>query len=239
MNIFYRSVVFSLILAFFWVTPTYAGDPFKKGMTIKLAYAIPQGGFGENMPLNPFNNRYTLNTMNSGIGLQLGTMYFLNFIDLGDKMALGIDVTWLSTTYQIGNYDFVRNYVDENINYTDAGEFDMYYLYFSAEAGPSFSFSPNEKLAFDLSFKLSPTFALSGGDYPLESIGDSERLGASAFGLRYCPAFYFRYSLLMLGVEYNMGDLDLQYKTTGIIELTESQVSMPFDGLRLILGVKF
>ena len=235
-----HSALALLSLTLLFSSNALAGDPFKGGMTLKLTYALPQGSYGENMPYSFGNYAYDLKTMNPAIGLQFGTMYFLNFIDIGDKMAIGIDVTWFGASYQNASYSFLRNYTDNNVAYSDAGEFNMYYLMFNAGVGPSFSFSPAEKLALDLSFKVSPAFAVSAGKYSLSAAGgDSENLGASGFGFLYTPSFYFRYRLLLLGVEYNIGDIDMNYVTSGRVSLKTSKIPMNYNALKIVLGLKF
>ena len=201
---------------------------------------MPQGDFGKAMPQNPFQYTYVFDQANAGFGLGFGTMYFLKFLDLGDQFMIGVDVTWINFTYQSASYKFRRTYSDNQTTFNASGDFKMDMLFVNLDAGPSFSYSPNEKLALDIAFKLSPTAYMSWGKYTLTPTADSEQLGnTGSFGMRYTPSFYVRYSTLMLGVEYAMGDIDVNYSTSGPIELTESKVTSNYDQLRIILGLKF
>ncbi|HAW51698.1 MAG TPA: hypothetical protein DCX54_05125 [Flavobacteriales bacterium] len=233
MKTLFRTLILTLGFSLFIQGQLKASEPFTTGFTIKLAYVMPQTDFGVLHPTLP----YELTTMNAGYGLQVGKMYFIKAIDLGDKFKIGVDVTWISFTYLSGDYNYLRTYVGTSGSVTEEIDFPISYLMFSAEIGPSFSFAPNEKLAFDLSFKITPTFVTSRGQYYINT-GDSESFLASGTGLRYTPAFYLRYGVLLLGAEYNMGDVNMTYDENGFT-LPNKKATVNTDALRLVLGVKF
>lgn len=231
MKTLFRTLIIAILLSFVFVNQLKASEPLQTGFTIKLAYVMPQSDFGILPPTFPF----VLNTMNSGFGLQVGKMYFINAIDLGDKFKIGVDVTWISFSYLSGNYDYSRTF--NNGNETEEIEFPISYMLFSAEVGPSFSFSPTEKMALDIAFKITPTFMTSSGEYFINT-GDRESFLASGVGLRYTPAFYFRYGPILLGVEYNMGDVNMTYDENGLTQLPNEKAAINTDALRLVLGIK-
>lgn len=232
MKTLFRTLILTISLSLIFFNHLKASEPFTTGFTIKLAYVMPQSNFA----VLPSNVPYELQTMNSGFAGQVGKMYFINAIDLGDKFKIGVDVTWISFSYLSGDYNYSRTYIGSVGTETEEIDFPISYLLFSAEIGPSFSYSPTEKMALDLSFKITPTFVTSRGEYYINT-GDSESFLATGSGLRYTPAFYFRYGLILLGVEYNMGDVNMTYDENGFI-LPNNKATINTDALRLILGFK-
>jgi len=233
-----------IIFALLCSNKSYAGeDMFTKGFTIKFAYIMPASDFGS-FDEDKLGNVYKTDKVNSGFGFHLGTMYFINALDLGDKFKLGIDVTWMAFNYTTVSYNYenVPSAIDQLIPGGSptlySGNFDATHVWFYPEIGPMISYGPNEKIALDLSLKLSPTFGGSSGSYVLEN-GESQAYGGIGSGFLFTPAFYFRYNVFLLGAEYSIGSLNSTYKFTGDVDFEDINESTSYSNMRIVLGFKF
>lgn len=208
-------------------------DIFEKGFTLKTAYISPLSNWGDfrQLPL-----QYGLQQPRWGLGLQLGTMFFLNGIDIGEDMRIGIDVTWMSFSGQSA----IFNYRD-TVNYGNSidpkqGTFNIYHFYLNPEFGPMFSFSPGDNMALDVSFKFSPGIGLARGTYRPD-IHLREGITGLGYGIRYTPAFYFRYDVLLVGVEVNLGSYKYSYEGSDFHGTLRQDT--PYSTARIVLGFKF
>ena len=107
-----------------------------------------------------------------------------------EKIALGIDV------------DFITVYWQKFETFDKGSEVDLWNLRFDSKIGTSITFIPVNRLAFDIFIKADISwFSLTGIMYnndmeDMEGYGDIFALGIST-------GFNVRYSILMVGFEFN------------------------------------
>jgi hypothetical protein len=93
-------------------------------------------------------------------------------------------------------------------------------------------------MSLDLAFKLNPVVGLKVGAYSVDqgaTTAEDAFLGFGA-GLRYGPAFYFRYQPLLVGVQYNIGNMNSALLTTRDNSYSDKG---NFSAFNFILGFKF
>jgi hypothetical protein len=134
-------------------------------------------------------------TKRGGAVFELGSIFMLNSLKLVDGMRIGINVDYLSLSYhsmKSNDYDAARTA-----------------LFFGSKIGPSFTYSPVDKLAFDTYIKFNPVWIASVVD---DSYGDEDPdVYMGFFGTKLSAGFNIRYSILMIGFEYNPGSAKLKW----------------------------
>ncbi|MCB0480244.1 MAG: hypothetical protein KDC83_02380 [Flavobacteriales bacterium] len=225
---------------------------FKNGFTLKFGLVPGGKNFGDLSELNSLNTQdYTTayakllqdvaagNPITSvpleptllvnqeasfGYGFELGTMFFLNSVDFHDQIRLGIDVTWFEMYYSSMTYDTYKPGGYGRTGVTKYGEpLKAHSIRPGAKVGVSVSYSPVEKLAIDLSFRVNPmlnVMAIIPGTVYEESFPTTnwqngspatgtfkEDVGAAqvGFGMRFVPGLYVRYAPFFVGIDMPMG----------------------------------
>jgi hypothetical protein len=165
-----------------------------------------------------------------GLLLETGNIYMLNSIRLGTGMKLGINVDWLSLNYH--KFTFVT------------GKEHLFFI--GSKIGPSFSFCPVQRLTLDAYFKLNPIWvAFDTQIFDVAEIEDEFFLGF--MGLKYSIGLNVRYSLLMLGFEFNPGFARLRYYDKEESKLThdflgnanDNSQRTPVPALNFTVGLSF
>jgi hypothetical protein len=164
---------------------------------------------------------------------ELGSIFMLNSIKLLPGMRIGINVDYFSLSYHrfsYKEYDYSSNFV-----------------YFGSKVGPSFSYSPVDKLVFDSYFKFNPVW-LASSLFTFEMLEYAEdELYMGFMGIKYSIGLNVRYSIAMLGFEFNPGSAKFQYYDQDAAELTdvylgnvdEESDKTPIPGFNFTLGLSF
>lgn len=206
-------------------TAAFAQDEFDNRFYFRFGYSSPswtQFGFTE--------SDWADGVKKKGYMGEIGTIFMLNSIPMPDGMMLGIDVDYLSVYYHQFSYH------TQSIN-TDLGT-----LRLDSKVGPSFTYSPANKLAFDvyvkadLSWVTATVFVYNNDAEDTDSYGDVAILGLST-GLN------VRYSVLMLGFEFNtispkLEHIDHAGEYIGNMNDDNSDKS-PLPSMNFTLGLNF
>ncbi|MBN1143935.1 MAG: hypothetical protein JXA72_05915 [Bacteroidales bacterium] len=143
---------------------------------------------------------------------EVGNIFMLNSMKIAPDMRLGINVDYLSVNYHKFSED------DNNLNF----------FYFGSKIGPSFSYSPVSKLVFDVYAKINPVWvAGSVWAYQEDLIDDDFFMGF--MGIKWSVGLNVRYSLLMLGFEFNPGYAKFRYYDSEENELTDEYLGNDND----------
>ena len=118
---------------------------------------------------------------------EVGNIFMLNGIKLSPGMRLGINIDYLSVNYHRFSNEAVT--FKENI------------VFVGSKIGPSFSYSPVDRLVFDAFFKFNPVWVAAD----IASQGDEKDFFMGFLGIKYGVGLNVRYSVLMLGFEINPG----------------------------------
>lgn len=146
--------------------------------------------------------------------LEVGNIFMLNSLKIAPDMRLGINVDYLSVCYN----RFSNSELDISNNF----------FYLGSKIGPSFSYSPVSKLVFDVYAKINPVWvAGSAFTFDDENIDDQFFLGF--MGIKWSVGLNVRYSMLMLGFEFNPGFAKFKYYNSEENEFTDNYLGNEND----------
>jgi hypothetical protein len=163
---------------------------------------------------------------------EVGHIYMLNKIKIANGMRIGINVDFLSLDY--------HRFSVKSTKYSSN------FVYVGSKIGPSFSYSPVNKLVFDTYFKFNPVWVAGNvALYNDENMEDDLFLGF--MGIKYSVGLNVRYSILMVGFEFNPGFAKLKYYDKTENKLTDTYMSnaddngdkTPVPGFNITLGLSF
>jgi hypothetical protein len=151
---------------------------------------------------------------------EMGSIFMLNGIKLMDGMRIGINVDYLSLNY--------NRFKSKDVFGGEGYKFTTFF--WGAKFGPSFSYSPVDKLVFDGYLKFNPVWVSTAISKAYEStdIEDSE-IYMGFFGTKMSVGFNVRYSVMMLGFEFNPGIVKYKYYDQDNDELTDTYLGNNFD----------
>ena len=130
----------------------------------------------------------------NGLVFEVGKIYMLNSIPLADGLRLGI------------NADFLSFY----FHHFKAGDEKDRYFALGSKVGPSLSYSPVNKLVFDLYGKFNPVW-VSARVFTFQSLDNEYEFNFGYLGLGYSFGINIRYSILLLGFDFNKSFNKLQH----------------------------
>lgn len=165
-----------------------------------------------------------------GFMFEIGSIFLLNSIPMPEGMAIGINADYLSVYW----HQFVRE--------DEFGRTDIANLRFDSKVGPSFTYSPVQKLAFDayvkadISWVSATAFVYDSNSADADGYGDVIAVGLST-------GFNVRYSVLMLGFEFNtispkLEDVDVPGEYLGRADDANSDKS-PLPSINFTFGFSF
>jgi hypothetical protein len=163
---------------------------------------------------------------------EVGHIYMLNKIKIANGMRIGINVDFLSLDYHRFS--------------VKSAKYSSNFVYVGSKIGPSFSYSPVKRLVFDTYFKFNPVW-VAGNATLYNSELTKDELYMGFMGLKYSVGLNVRYSILMLGFEFNPGFAKLRKYDTDENKLTENYMSNVGDngkktnvpGFNITLGLSF
>lgn len=167
----------------------------------------------------------------TGAILEIGTIYMLNGVRFADDMGIGIHVDYLSFAY--------HRFQDTDTDYSN------HFVFVGTKIGPSFSYSPVNKLVLDAYFKFNPVWA-TGSLVLFNQEGMEDRAYGGFLKLKYSVGFNVRYGIAMLGFDFNPGAVKLREYDVDEKEFTENYLGntnagdkTPVPGINLTLGLCF
>jgi hypothetical protein len=161
---------------------------------------------------------------------EIGTIFMLNAIPMPNKTVLGIDVNYLSGYWNQFSHD--------KLGYTT----DLMTLRADSKIGPSFTYNPVAKLNFDIYVKATISWVTSSVFVYDDDNEDADVfLGTTTFGIS--TGMNVRYSILMLGIEFNnikpeLENVDKDGEFIGDLQ-NEGKEKSPLPSLNFTLGLNF
>lgn len=146
------------------------------------------------------------NALEAGLGaksriggmFEIGAIFMLNGINVGDNMRFGINVDFMSLKTQIFNLQ---------------GSENIYNAFVGSKIGPSFTYAPTKALAFDVFAKLNPIWV--GAVYNNRQDLEGFEYYYSYVQLMYSVGINVDLAVLYLGFEYDFGGMKLKNDKTG------------------------
>lgn len=128
-------------------------------------------------------------TSKIGANFEMGSIFMIQPWS-AKNLALGINVDYFYLNY--------GKFTDDEFGY----EGNLASMRAGSKVGPSFSYSPVRNMAFDVYVKADLAWASAVVIYE-DEIGDADDFYMDPFAVGLSTGFNFRYSILMLGVEFN------------------------------------
>ncbi|NOR74004.1 MAG: outer membrane beta-barrel protein [Draconibacterium sp.] len=164
----------------------------------------------------------------TGAIFELGTIFMINSLPASDKMAFGINVDYLYLNYN--NFSTIDN------------EFNIGTMRVGSKIGPSFTFSPTKRLAFDIFAKVDIAWATATAFYE-NSIEDADETYIAKMATGFSTGLNIRFGILMIGLEYNTISPELEsddYPGEFIGNLSdENSNKSPLPSMNFTLGLSF
>lgn len=165
-----------------------------------------------------------------GASFEFGTIFMINQLPTAENMAIGINVDYLYVNYN----NFTTNSSMEPMN--------LGTLRVGSKIGPSFTYSPMDKLAFDVYAKADIAWASAAVIYE-NSFDDADDYFYGKIAAGFSTGLNVRYGILMLGFEFNTISPELESddypgEFLGNFEDADSDKS-PLPCMNFTLGLSF
>lgn len=236
-----KNLLFVIIILFFSTTlfsqhfaesdnsrgsSSYYQSNLNKRFYIRVGYSIPSWNY------YGFNNADELKSTigvksRTGANLDVGSIFMLHGINVGEKFRFGINVDWISFKAQIFNKEKKSN--------------NLYNFFIGSKVGPSFTYAPARALAMDVFFKINPIWAATIYDNHVDFESGLD-LYYGYLQMMYSVGFNVRISVLIIGIEYDFGSLKLQNQEESELwpnygDINKSKT--PMNGTNLTIGLNF
>jgi len=159
---------------------------------VRIGYSMPANSY-----LGYNNSPYQELISTTGGVFEIGSIFMLNNLDLGDGLRIGINVDFAEVTYHQFKYEDTFEVVKLHMGQV------------SSKVGPSLSYSPVNRLVFDGFFKLKiPWVAFGYFEAPDDpDLNEDYYLGAIDIG--FSAGINIRYSALMLGFDFSSNNMKM------------------------------
>ncbi|MBC8320539.1 MAG: hypothetical protein H8E34_07445 [Bacteroidetes bacterium] len=157
---------------------------------------------------------------------EIGTIFILNGINLGDGLRLGINVDFISLKSQVFNLQ---------------GSENLYNFFVGSKIGPSLTYSPARAVSFDVFAKLNPVW-VGAIYYNHQNFDNGIDMYYAYTQFMYSFGINVRLAVFMLGFEYDIGGLKLKNNQNSEYWPNHSNPSSnrtPMNGFNTTIGLSF
>lgn len=190
----------------------------ENGFYLRLGPSIPVGSFNSDQYVR-WDDDYDYDKRlfadpNIGFNFELGCHIYTGKAFAKEKMRIGIDATFFSTSFYVSRYEYDYGYYSSD--YKDI------YWFLKQKVGPIITFSPMDDMYLDLGVRFVPTIAYLFGDYH------------DIWGRRINEEilFNFRWNVLMASFQFDIGKINFNnFSGDGYMVYNST--------FNLLIGVKF
>lgn len=181
-----------LAICLSYVSIAQDGQGLDNRFYFRIGYSKPANSY-----LGYNNSSYQELISTTGGGFEIGSIFMLNNLDLGDGLRLGINVDYAEVVYHQFKYEDIYEVVKLHMGQV------------SSKVGPSLSYSPVNRLVFDVFFKLKiPWIAACYFEAPDDpDLNEDYYLGAVDVG--FSTGINIRYGVLMLGFDFSSNNMKM------------------------------
>lgn len=207
-----RTAALLIILMILGPLAGVKAQALKNGFSIKAQLGIPSASFGT---IEDVDSEYAYSVT---YGLQIGNQWYFN---PKENYGFGLMINWIDGTW-------TQKTTDNTLGSLERASLDVSFL----EIGPVGTLALSDIMAIDAYYNLRPTVISSA--YRMNN-SDSE--GYGGFGFTHAFGAQFRFSLLVAGVEYVLGNAKVSQDSTDPEFFMDSKIKA--DCFRIFAGVKF
>lgn len=175
----------TIFFAVIFLSLTSIGQELDNSVYFRLGYSNPSWNY-----FDQGKDYWAEGVSKFGGNFELGTIFLIKSIIPAENMAIGIDATFLYANFN--NFHLGDEMGNVNIGIYRVG----------SKVGPSFTYSPIDKMAFDVYVKADIAWASVVAPYE-QKIDDGDDYYLDYLPVGISTGLNFRYGILMLGVEYN------------------------------------
>jgi len=200
---------------------SFAQGEFDNKVYARIGYSNPSWE-----PVSRFEN-WENGYKKYGAIFDAGTIFMFDGILSSDKTCIGLDVTYVSVYW----HKFIN----------DPSKLDVHNLRLSSKIGPSFTYSPDGKLAFDVFIKADMGWA-TGTAYIYNHDIEEDDVFTNFITPGWSTGFNVRIKNLMLGFEYStispkLENEEIQEEYLGNAD--DDSEKSPMPSLNFMVGVCF
>ncbi len=204
------------------VTPN---EQLDNGFLLKNGIGILSSNYG--FPKRVINSRYNAILPQHSLGIEIGNYWYV-WRDSFEKMGIAINVNWFDLQIATNSNDIASaTVVNVALN----------------ELGPVFTYTLGENAAFDFYFNTRINVVFSDFNYYdyyyYNSTNyqnyDSENYSDAGLGLTYAIGANFRWQILLIGIEYDFGNINITNDDYNNNYRERINMSM----FKVMLGLKF
>ena len=181
-----------LAICLSYVSFAQEGQGLDNRFYFRIGYSKPANSY-----LGYNNSPFQEWISSTGGVFEIGSIFMLNNLDLGDGLRLGINVDYAEVTYHQFKYEDTYEVVKLHMGQV------------SSKVGPSLSYSPVNRLVFDVFFKLKiPWVAACYFEAPDDpDLNEDYYLGAMDIG--YSTGINIRYGALRVGFDFSSNNMKM------------------------------
>lgn len=218
-------LIFTVLFNFTNFAQDYASGDLNKRIYVRGGLSTPVWQYYGFQDANALKDGLDVESRIGGI-FEVGTIYMLNSINVGNHMRFGINVDFISIKVQMFN---------------KPNNFKIYNGFAGSKIGPSFTYAPSRAIAIDAFFKLNPVWAGA-----IFNNGEDYENGKDAYygyvQMMYSAGINVKLAFVMLGFEYDFGGLKLKNNDEGAYWPNLSDLNSkrtPMHGFNVTLGFCF
>ena len=221
--------IFTLLIAILLTLPSFSQDyesgDLNKKSYVRFGLATPTYKYYGFDNKNDMKDIFDLKTRIGGV-FEVGTIFPLNNIDIGDHLRLGINVDWISLKTHVFR---LQTDNDALINY-----------FAQSKIGLAFTYAPARAISIDVYGKVIPVWAAGIYNSYDDSNGEEDHY-RGYLQFMYSTGINLKFSFIMIGFEYEFGSLRLKNDKDeywGNVDDADSKKT-PMPGFNLTFGFSF
>ncbi len=192
------TLIFAITISLTVFSQDYESGDINKKSYLRFGLSTPTWKYYGFKDANELKDALDVESRIGGI-FEIGTIFPLNAINVGDHLRFGINVDFVSFKTQIFN---------------KPGSENIYNFFVGSKIGPSFTYAPSKAIAFDVYAKLNPVWAAAIYNNHQEfDNGVDMYYGYVQF--MYTAGINIKLAFIMLGFEFDFGGLKLKNNKNG------------------------
>jgi len=144
----------------------------------------------------------------NGYALDMGSIYYLKRIALPSNMCVAINLTWIDIS------TFATSWKDSYPKTFGTGYSTGVLQMYGVKIGGLFTFNPLPKMYIDGFINMHPTYSLIDVSLDSKRYYNADPLFLDGVSMRYNFGANFRYSLLLVGADFDFGSTQNSGNTT-------------------------
>jgi hypothetical protein len=194
----YISFLVALTISITSFSQDFESGDLKKKNYVRAGLSTPTWQYYGYSNANELKAGLNAETRIGGI-FEIGTIFMLNGINVGNNMRFGINADFVSFKTQIFN---------------KPGSENIYNFFVGSKIGPSFTYAPSKAIAFDVFVKLNPVWAAAIYNNHQE-FDNGIDMYYGYVQMMYSAGINIKLAIIMLGFEYDFGGLKLKNNKEG------------------------